>query len=372
MLLAPLGAAAQLNKTTMPFLNVAITGACDSTITMKVKNNILVYDEATVMKINGSGYVEQVISYDSNGTKGAHITAWYNGDSKADSAEMKLTMGSNTFRAMTFFGYDGSGNILTQTGMFEIMPGMRDSSEIYFYSYDGSGKMTQWIKRTKSGSSMNWKRKVVFTYNGSGKVTREDEYDYNEGTSAWEQDGASDFTYNGNGNKTSEVRSSYPGAINYYRETITYNANNRRLIQLHESYDNGSSSWRPTGKDSSYYLSNDQGYSFSYTYINNAFVLEEKDTCIGGSAPTGITPLHAGLTMQVYPNPASKAAYITVTDPHNTHVELLTLNGAAIYAPTTPVNGAVVLDIQHLPTGIYLVRATHGTETAMRKLVIVP
>lgn len=358
---------AQQNQITMPFLNVALTGACDSTVTMKVRNSQLVYDGSTAYKLNANNYLLKLISYDTNGVDLYTITAHYNANNKADSATSSIRAGASTFNSVSRLTYDGNGYVIAEASLMQLIPGMYDSSEAHFYTYDGTGKMLSSSRRSKNSGSMKWRDKYVFTYNGNGKVTKQEEYTYNDGTSAWDLTNQADFTYDGNGNKIQEVRISYPGPVNNYRETTTYNASNRRLVRFYETYSTG---WLPTGKDSTYYLANNNGFNFSYSYTNGNYELIEKDTCVSAGLPSSVKNIALAAPYTLYPNPANSTVHLTVNGNTSSTVIITDLNGKAVPVETVFENNEWTIAANRLQAGVYIVQVTQGTETTNLKLII--
>jgi hypothetical protein len=358
---------AQKNQITMPFINVALTGACDSTVTMKVRNNQLVYDGSTAFKLNANNFLSKLISYDTNGVDLYNITVYYNANNKADSATSSIRVGTSTFNSVSRITYDGNGYVIAEASLMQLIPGVYDSSEAHFYTYDGTGKMLTSTRRSKNSGSMKWRDKYVFTYNGNGKVTKQEEYTYNDGTSVWDLTNQADFTYDGNGNKIEELRISYPGPVNNYRETITYNASNRRLVRFYEIYSSG---WLPTGKDSTYYLANNNGFNFSYTYTNGNYELTKKDTCVSAGLPSSIKNIATGTPLTLYPNPANTTVRLTVNSNTSSTVMISDLNGKVVPVQMVFENNEWAIPANRLQAGVYLVRVTQGTEITNLKLII--
>lgn len=92
----------------------------------------------------------------------------------------------------------------------------------------------------------------------------------------------------------------------------------------------------------------------------------------GTCLTTGMDENEYNYSMEIFPNPASHQLTVSVTTDVINKVEIISAPGKIVYSETVDGNrNAWVMDVSHLPSGIYVLRLLTGSKTAYKKFTII-
>lgn len=120
---------------------------------------------------------------------------------------------------------------------------------------------------------------------------------------------------------------------------------------------------------------NNLAFKFPTTFIgkvifNNGTIwaLSVNNQRIGGEANLPIAEKH---TLNCYPNPVNTVLTIDYVAQNESHVELQDLTGKILWSSTfSEQSGQEIYDVSGIPSGVYVVRLSDGSNVSMQRIVI--
>ncbi|WP_321426105.1 T9SS type A sorting domain-containing protein [uncultured Bacteroides sp.] len=275
----------------------------------------------------------------------------------------------------------------------------------YVYTYDANGKNTLMLASSWDTVTSQWVNfmKYEFTYNASGKMTIGLYSIWMDNTSQWTPFMKNEYTYDANGRTATDTRSDldFPTmqlVLNSKYE-FTYDSNGNMIQDLVSKWNVTTNLWVFYSKDvSTYNLS----YNFSDLIFPSGFSMAAisflNSTTDASNMPvedieylrdntnsvwnnntktnyyfsvntgTGINELKADEQNKliVYPNPVSDGFRLNTSE-KNVRISIYDLSGSLLL--TKQISGDEYIDINTLPQGMYMVRATTEKGSVTKKIV---
>lgn len=364
MMAASWAATAQGNDITIPFINMDLRPGCDSTVTEVPESNNWKFKEAYVFKLNAAnGFVESLLMYDTNKVNTFRINFTY-ASGKASQATTNVNMGGNMLAfSNTYFTYDANNRVIRET-MITNVP-VTDTSEMYEYTYDGAGKMTQHIRSKKESGVMELTDKETFTYNGAGLCDKASRYFYDNGN--WTLQRELSMTYNTAGKEIERIEKLFPANQNHEKTEHVYDASNNDILELRYSWNNNA--WEHISTDTNLFTGSLRTESRKYEKKNGNWVYDERERCAEGNAPTAVRKILAQLNGTVYPNPAKNEVHVLHLG-LSVSIQVMNINGQVLELPQITTPTQTTLDTRSLVPGIYLLSISNGHDIKTQKIVI--
>jgi hypothetical protein len=352
-------------------------------------------DAQTVYKVDE----KRIYSWDGNPDWQQHSTQQYlyaNGGNK-ESSVLILSYPGGEALYQDLKTYNTSNNIILEVTQF------------------WNSTMTQWETTAQT----------VYTYNGSGKIEFETDQSYNFVTQmytnafrtkydysgdnlirityqswengAWENDDKFEYAYNTSGLPIEEIESIWNSATMLWepseRGIATYTNNLLTKLEIYK-YDNGGwetqpfeqylteytgmlessftwqswngSQWVNEDIETSFYDTNGNRTEYIFSSWSGSdwepYYKEESD--YSEAAPLSVTSFDSE-DFKVYPNPASDVINIASKIPID-KIELYSILGSKILQS----DNYMQINVSHVKSGMYLVKATSGSKTTSKRIVI--
>lgn len=210
----------------------------------------------------------------------------------------------------------------------------------YKYHYAG-GNLVSTDSYVNNSSGLQRRGRVVYAYDAISRLQEELSYSWNTQNSSFALFSDVDYFYTGtralpDSLKILELPIS-PGPWSVYKRDFTYDVNGNLLLM--EAFDSTAGGWSPIRKE-------------VYAYI------------VMG---TGIFDNHP-LSFNAYPNPATDLLHIQLADPQLASVSIQSFSGQTI-KQLVLAHGQSSIDLQDLPTGMYLLYLQAGGKSAVHKLI---
>ena len=284
------------------------------------------------------------------------------------------------------FEYDAQGNITLSVyyDWATYLNQMINSSK-YEYEYDAQGNRTSEIYSSWNADLDQWRNrnKTEYEYDAQGNQTLDVHYSWDDYLNQWENRGKYKNEYDAHGNMTLIVNYSWDEALNQWinesKSESEYDAHGNMTLSVDYSWDTDINQWTNSNKYECVY---NLSYTwadvtcwpdlYDYSNTNANIVLTETsyhwdETISDWGEPTatiyyysaieiGIAN-HAQPNISVYPNPTSGELRIESGELRVATVEVFDMLGRKQHAEIRESNGGVLLNISHLPSGIYLVKA---------------
>ena len=281
------------------------------------------------------------------------------------------------------------------------------TSRISYYWYD---RISDWVKNNKS----------EYTYDSMGNQTLQIYYNWDNGISDWVKYRKDEYTYDSKGNQTLQIIYTWDNGISDWKGSekyeYTYDSKGNQTERIIYTWDSGISDLVKSGK-------NEYTYNLSYSredlvmpiaYATDALFLGNMLTgqtnyswadtgWVRGNVTTyywsgreidttnidetGIVETHCNASLRVYPNPAGNQLTIDCRDgarpvPTETNYVIYSVMGQVVMTSPNPskggelapsplerAGGEVVIDVSHLPAGIYFLKVQTKTNTIINKIV---
>lgn len=315
------------------------------------------------------------------------------------------------------YTYDNGGN--KETRILGLTPSMQNYYQ-HIKSYNSNNDIINDLLQSWNSISTAWEdiRQDVYTYHaGTSNIKDVTTYDFNSGHDsykiAYEYTGSDivkityqvwssstlvnyrkyDYTYNVSGKPATEAQSDWNGAVweQSERGVITYTSGLRELIieklngsswgldERYLTYYTGDleteyiqqsrvgANWVNSDRESSIYDSNDNKTDYIWdSWLSNAwspYYKEERTFSI--AAPLLSTETFDAINFKVYPNPVADILHIASSETIN-KMEMFNVLGERI----SQTFNTKQLNVEHLKSGIYLLKVFSNNRSATKKIII--
>ncbi|MGI6341996.1 MAG: T9SS type A sorting domain-containing protein [Bacteroidales bacterium] len=280
----------------------------------------------------------------------------------------------NTFRST--YTYDENNNMLTLLFQ-EWLDNDWNNKLKYTMTYDAGNNMQTKTYQIWDGDWIN-SYKYTFTHNANNILVSEL---YQNWQGDWVNSSKSDYTYDENNNLVSELNQNWQDDwVNSSKYTYTYDINNNLLTDLYQKWEGN---WVNDSKSDFTYDENNnctlaersgwisgswqQSDGSLYLYYNNMKVWRQYYNCYKVTASYAYYSvlqnnddnlLNMLPNISIYPNPTCNSFVVDTEGEIN--VKLYNMSGKEVLSKNA--NGKTVINISHLPNGIYNVQIFLGNK----------
>ena len=319
-----------------------------------------------------NGYKAE-FTYDAQGNQTLEIEYMWNSSLNYWRNAQKIEQTYNAQGNQTLYAYYSWDNDLNQWRNYS-------KSE---YTYDTQGNRILQVSYSWNDelNLLRIESKSEYTYDVQGNRILQISYSWDDDLAQWRNGGKSESTYDAQGNNTLYIAylwDTYLNQwINYYKKEYEYDAQGNQTLEVDSNWDTHLNQWIGSSK-------REYAYNLSYTWAD-VFVPEdwfERDsenillsrihydwdrTLSDWGEPriatyhyseiTTSIPTHPQHNISIYPNPTSGELRMENGELRMANVEVFDIMGRKQHAEIRESNGGVLLNIAHLPSGIYLVKA---------------
>lgn len=325
-------------------------------------------------------------TYDNNGNLTSRLTQNWSGTIWVNSSKIDYSYDSqsNMTEVAKYTWHNSSSSWTNSSKQIATYEGTKISSIIYqnatasgwqndkrhsmIYSGD---KVSEFYEDKWYNSTWNKEEKEVFTYNSSNQLTNHrflywDGSDYvnsarrileyegdkntksiNQGWTgnSWEYHWIESYTYEGNNLIESKI-AEHDGVQSYeiLKANYSYNSHSQPIYATAEDF-NGTS-WIPS------------------TYHNTVHFYYED------FSPTGISSVEKN-NLEIYPNPTSDFIRVKLNDSNLNRIKIIDITGKVVFeTKSIPHASEVEIPVNHLPSGVYVLRLENGNESGSKTFVV--
>jgi hypothetical protein len=207
--------------------------------------------------------------------------------------------------------------------------------------YHSAGKLTQYDTYINGTGGLRRSGRMEFVYDAINRLKDELNFEWNSQTSNFILQTDVEYFYTANRTLPDSLKGvesqALPGAPSVFKREFTYDANDSLLLA--ETFDGTTGSWVPLWKQ-------------TFAYLGFGAAVSEAEL----------------LNFMAYPNPVSDQLYIQLADPQLASVSIQSFSGQTI-KQLVLAPGQSSIDLQDLPTGMYLLHLQAGGKSAVHKLI---
>jgi hypothetical protein len=208
------------------------------------------------------------------------------------------------------------------------------------YHYAG-GNLVSTDRYVNNSSGLQRSFRVVYAYDALTRLQEELSYSWVTQSSSFALLSDVDYFYTGTRALPDSLKGveglTTPGNVSSYKREFTYDANDSLLLS--ETFDGTTGSWVPLWKQ-------------TFAYLGFGAAIPEAEL----------------LNFMVYPNPATDQLHIQLADLQLATVSIQSLSGQTI-KQLVLATGQSSINLQDLPTGMYLLHLQSGGKSAVHKLI---